>query len=465
MHITALLLMLLLPKAFAVNVQQYTRSNSLTFEMLEDARLEGSHVFSDFDYILTLGFSYVDEPLVIKSEGNSAQVDTLVPGMKNIHLGAGWYIKEWLQLGTTLNYSIFKNNLGESLSDFNDLDLRVKMRIYHTKRDAFSVMPIVTIPLHGGDMTMGDSAGLVYGRDEVLSDEGIGLGTRFIYERIFKSFQFVANLGYVRNSSARFVDNFGNTQIDYRQRILTGAGVYLPLLQGAGINLEVLKTWSAPFFNDKLNPMELHAGFSTAITPKIHFFGGLNLGNAMSESDGNDYRLVAGVKIIPKLNKEEITERQGEVRQKEIRVIVERPLKCEEVFQLENHSESITVLFARGDSSLSPKQSLLLLDFAQALKKKQHQIKVLKIQGHSSLETVQQGHPYTNESLSLDRAHAIESILLGEIGDSFKDKIEIVALSNSMPLTKENDFIANQKNRRSEILIELDEKYASCRDH
>ena len=81
--------------SYAINLQQFTRSNTLTFEMLEDARLKNSHVYNDYDFIFTLGWSWVDSPLVIKNILNDEQFDAVIPNMYGIHYGLGM----WSSLG------------------------------------------------------------------------------------------------------------------------------------------------------------------------------------------------------------------------------------------------------------------------------------------------------------------------------------------------------------------------------
>lgn len=78
-------------KTYAVNILQFTRSNSLTFEMLEDTRLPNSHVYNDYDMIFTLGESWVKSPLVFKNSANSIQIDEVIEEMYSTHLGFGLY--------------------------------------------------------------------------------------------------------------------------------------------------------------------------------------------------------------------------------------------------------------------------------------------------------------------------------------------------------------------------------------
>lgn len=440
--------------AYAVNIQQYSRSNSLTFEMLEDARLENSHVFSDFNSIITLGVSYVDQPLVVKSADNSEQVAEVIPNMTNLHFGGGYHLLDWLQLGTSVNFSFFENNQGESFNDFGDIELRLKTRLLHKKKHALSIMPLYSFGLNGGDTEVVDSTGFRFGRDTVLSDGGNGSGLRLIYETVFRKLQIVTNLGYVVSPDAIFIDDSGVTQIDMRQRLLTGIGVYWPAFDRMGFNFEFLKTWSNPFFNNNLNPAEYHIGASGALSRRIHAFGGVNFGNLFSSADGNDFRLIAGLKITPTIDRKKVYERQGVRPAKELRVIKESEgmIFCSEA-PVFGKSNRVNVLFPNDVHTLNQKQKSVVEKIANILNKRDKDVQSINLIGHAS--PVYRAD--YNQKLSEKRVTAVREELKSRLNSSEK-LTPPLALGDTQPKIKQPLKKLDQKyNRRVELIVELKE--------
>ena len=153
---TVVLLMYFTPTSiFAINLQQTYRSNSLTFEKLEDSRTKNGHVRNDYDFIFTLGGSYVDAPLTVKDSGNSNQLEEIIPKMKGLHFGLGYYFKPWLMLGGSGTYNWFEDNQGRKFSGFSDPQIRLKLRIMNEERWALSVIPFLNINTDEGKFTTG----------------------------------------------------------------------------------------------------------------------------------------------------------------------------------------------------------------------------------------------------------------------------------------------------------------------
>jgi len=343
---------------FAVNVQQYSRSNSLTFEMIEDARLSSSHVINHYKWLFNLGVSYVDQPLVIKNSENTEQLDSIVDSMRSLHLGAAYYIKPYWQIAMNTSVSHFENNLDQTFTDFQDIDIRTKLRLYNGRLDAFTVMPTASIPLKGGETEIRNNATPPesYGRDQLLSDTGFGLGLFAIYERLFRHFQVSLNLGYRYNSEAKFVDTSGTTQIDKTQVLTAGFGIYYPFHKKVGLNVEFLSNHTAPFFNSNVNPSEIYVGLSTGLLKNIHAFAGAGFGNFFSSIDGNDYRIVAGLKLTPGTKpKKDYSQLKQVVNIKPERIIEDQKGFCDGAYLFKN-TNSVTVLFPNDSSTISKKQ-------------------------------------------------------------------------------------------------------------
>ncbi len=281
---------------FAINIQQFTRSNTLTFEMLDDARMRNSHVYTDSDLTFTLGGSYVDEPLVRKNTANSKQFDVLISNMWTMHFGVSVYLLPELSLGATSFYSWFKDVVGnDSKSGLGDTNLSLTYRLLHQKKSALAIMPFVTIDTSSSSSEMlfqTTSNGIQ--KMNPLSDESLGLGGMLIYEHLFKYFNIVANVGYKKADGGNF------DEIKLRERLMTGIGAYIPISRSVGINAEFMRHWGIPF-NSNQNPNEFYVGSSFGLTKGIAGFAGVGLGNLFSSTDGNDYRVSAGIKYSPRI--------------------------------------------------------------------------------------------------------------------------------------------------------------------
>lgn len=419
--------------SLAINVQQYSRSHSLTYEMIEDARLENSHVTSDYKWILNLGISYVDSPLTVKTPSNSEQLDKIINGMWGVHFGVAYNFKKYLQVGVSSYFSQFKLVSGEKETGLGDIDLKAKIRLLSDEKQAFTLMPQLIIPSNGGDIELVDSSAYSWGRDTVLSDGGLGYGARLIYERLFKRFQLALNLGILFNSDAKIVHN-GVTQIDYTKRLQTGFGVYIPMTLKWGINLEYMRHWSVDFFNDDINQNEFFAGSSFALSRTVVGFAGVGLGNLFSGSDGNDYRGILGVKVIPH-------------KKKELEVLKERPAYC-------YLPEAFTILFENDKATVGEKQRDSLLKVAKLIKENEFAMSNILIHGHTSSIASQK----YNMALGKKRALFVKN-LLSSSGVSEKILQEAVSEGEDTLLRQGKTEKAHKFNRRVELLLNLKDSY------
>ncbi len=448
-----------LSSAQAINVQQFSRSNSLTYEMIEDARLSSSHVINHYTWLFNLGISYVDQPLTVKNSDNSQQLDSIIESMQSVHLGVAYYIKPWWQLAANTSFSHFESNSSGSINEFQDIDLKSKFRIYNGKRNAFTIMPIASIPLSGGEITIQDNANPpeVYGTDEVLSDSGVGLGAFLIYEHLFKHFQLSLNLGYKINSKARFIDDSGTTQIDKRELLTAGLGAYIPVHKRVGINVEYLQNFSKPIFDSDINPAELFIGASGGLRENIHGFIGAGFGNFFSDDDGNDYRLVAGIKFTPGMLGKKSIKHYESNNLKPNRIIEDSKFdQCKNAYLFDN-TNSITILFDNNSSEISNSQKIALQKVIEKIKQRGSDIESIKLYGHASSS----GDKLYNEKLGYRRANTIKSFLLNN--NISESKLEVVkSLGENELLEPEQELENKPVNRRVEMHFKLTDKYRGC---
>ncbi len=280
----------------AFNYQQYSRSFSLVFDKIEDARLDESYVQSNSDFLYNFGGSYVDAPLFQKGSQSKA----LIEYMASVNFGVASYLKPWLMVGANTSYTFFRDNQGINASGFGDVQLLTKLRVMNEGRWALSFIPYVNIPTAGAVYTVKNGPSNLEGkRLNVLSDEGFGYGMKLATEFLTRYVQFALNVGYRFSDKAVVYDNNKVRISDMTHQLLTGFGAYLPLHKSFGLGAEYMRLWSNPIFKSKVNPSEFMLTASAGLSPSVNGFLGFALGNLLARDDGNDYRIVAGLKIAP----------------------------------------------------------------------------------------------------------------------------------------------------------------------
>ncbi len=462
----ALLLFLMIPYVFAVNVQQFQRSNTLTYEMLEDARVKNSHVFNDYDMAFTLGASYVNEPLTVKDLANTKQFRAPIKDMLSVHLGVSAYIFNNVMLGASTFYSKFKDDLGESRSGLGDTNLNLTWRFLLKDRFAMALMPFVTLPTgsSGADsqINIGTSTSPSFQTMNPISDDELAYGGMFIYEHFFNFMNFVVNVGYKKSPGAAF------QEIDLRERLMTGIGAYIPISQKWGINAEYMRHWGLPI-SDNQNPNELYLGTSFGIARRIAGFAGVGLGNIFSDSDGNDFRVSAGLKFTPRIWSEK-REAIKPIRIKKRKVVKEynvqniidleaddgidlRLSECDEngVF---NETNTYIVRFPHDVGVIiSPEQ---LTYITESINARMNDIEKVLVTGHTSAPG---SAPY-NMSLSKKRAISVSQLLVSK--GIPKGLVFYRGKGETMLLDSSGSSEAEEINRRVEIKAILKGQAKSC---
>lgn len=371
-----------------INYQQTSRSNSLTYEKLEDSRTYNGLVHNDYKWIVTLGGSYVNAPLVVKTKSNKKQLEEVISGMYGLHLGVGYYFKPWLMLGAVGTYNKFKDNNRKTYRGFSDPELRLKLRLVNKKRWGLSLIPFASMGLKQGRLKLSNLQ-YVPSMNGVevspISDLGHGWGLKVAWEYLLDKVQLIVNLGYKNSDHAIERDSLGNTQVDYRQVLLTGIGAYIPIRRTWGINIEYLRHWSFDLFNNDQEQNELFVGMGAGLTQSLHLYGGLGMGNLFSDHDGNDYRVSLGLKYVG----------YGKASPRKPLAAVVMGDNCS-VF---NGSDRITIRFRTNDFGFDS-HNAPLMRLAKLLKKNKDKIERVYVDGHTS----KAGKASYNLSLSQKRA-------------------------------------------------------------
>jgi len=427
--------------ASAINVQQFSRSNSLTYETLEDSRSQVGHVQNDYKWLGTIGYSFVNEPLVVKNSDNSQQRSSILSDLQTIHFGFAYYFTPRFQLGLTGGYSFFDDSESKNQSVLNDVDVKAKFRVFQSDRFTFGLMPTLTIPLDNKEFEIEDSNGNRFGKQSLLSDNSFGYGLRLLGEWTFKRLQLIANLGYRYSEDAKFTDRTGFVHIDMQNQLYTGLGAYIPVNQNWGFNAEFTRLWSLPF-NSNINPNEFLIGTSFGITRGLHGFASAGFGNLIgsSDSDGNDIRISGGIKFYFDTYSHKELKRP-------IRIDAAPKSKSDCNYQLFDHGNIGTVRFANNRYSLIYNDQVALESFVKSIKENLNIIERIEIFGHTSASASNQ----YNMKLSKKRALGVQQIFVDSgipsklISSSWQGESQL--------LDKSADSNAAEKNRRVEVKI------------
>ncbi len=408
----------------------------MSYEMLEDARLRNSHVHNESDFIFTLGASWVESPLTIKTDDNSQQLGTVIENMLGIHLGLGLHLTRSLQIGATTTYSLFDETSGGSKQGIGDLQLNLKWRFLSMERNALAIMPLISFDIGQGEIIAPTVNGPM--KTNILSDQSLGYGAMFIYERLFKDFNFTANLGYKYAKGATFDD------INLIHRFYTGFGAYIPLQKSWGLNLEWMRAWSWPLGNSNQNPNEFYVGTSFGLLRNLSGYLGASLGNQVLKFDGNDLRVSGGIKWAPRI--------WSDARKPIVEVIGEKPQIClrKPVF---GNSNFAIIRFPTDVDQIYQMQNLIPM--GQKIHERLSDISKIEISGHTSASASQA----YNMKLAQKRAKSIYDFLIS-FGIS-KELMEMEAYGESKLLSnmyETNNEIDNPMDRRVEIFIHTKNK-------
>ena len=463
--IKILMLFLTSSICFGVNLQQTSRSNSLTFEKLEDSRTKFGHVVNDYDFIFTAGASYVDAPLVVKNEGNDSQLEEVIPHIVGLHLGLGFYIKPWLMIGAEATYNWFEDNQKRKLKGFSDPQIKLKVRLINKERWALSLIPFVDIGLEQGNFVTGQLAsGSSLNNIELspISDDGFGFGGIVSAEYVFDWVQMVANIGYKQSDDAFVDDSTGTRQIDYRQTLLTGIGAYIPVAGSFGANIEYHRRWSFPLFNNDQEQNELFIGAAAAVTKNFHAFAGAGFGNLFSDDDGNDYRVSLGVKYVGNLFADKRGKLKGiyvqDAQHNKTPVLTSsNGCRSKNLFGSVNQ----VVVRYKNNVPLVDSQNVSLLRVSDAIKSRMDDISEIVVEGHTSKTSTRK----YNQMLSKTRANEVKKFLVTKGIDSAK--ITAIGFGESSPINLDDrednkNSVAAAENRRVVIQVKLNDNFKRC---
>lgn len=395
--------------AVAIDVQFNKFTQNLSYESLENAILENPHSGKRDKWGFAAAYSYTEDPL---SRGvKNTTLTPIIDELHSIQFGLNYKLHNHLELmlSSALHHS-GNSVTGENKTLLGDTTLALKYRFISRSNWAMAITPYLNIPT--GD------------EDYFLGGNSLGYGGLLSFERNFKHFGAVLNIGYTNTKDNTYLN------IDYENLYHVGIGVRVPFKRFAA-QAEYRVNFTDDSNNQRQN--ELHLGGSYGLTETLRIFSSIGLGNIDFENN-NDYRLLAGIK--------------GSFGG----VVKEAPVVKEDIPEVKIVKKYLRVgreIHFRTASAEIREASTKLLDSAiVVLLKYQDYIDSIQIEGH----TDSRGSSSKNKILSTKRAQAIMDYLvrggfpaakLSAVGYG-EDRLEIY------PEKTEEEFA---KNRRVIFLV------------
>ncbi|MDC1175587.1 OmpA family protein [Bacteriovoracaceae bacterium] len=407
----SLLIYLLSSSLFAVNVNLLSHSHSPVYMLTEDTLSKNS--LPNETIILSSYYNYVEDPFIEMNESRTERTGTLVEGINSLHMGIGYQASNRFLLGvSTFAAQVW---LPDRTSEYSlgDTVIIGKYRLSADKnKTSFALIPELELPTGNQQL--------------FLSNNGVGVGLKLAVEQDFGRFQLNGNIGYKVNNKAKY------RQLDYRQRLLLAMGALYNLNDQWALSAEGTTTRTLPF-NGVNNPGEFYFGGRYHPNDKISFNTGISIGN-LNSVGSNEFRLLAGVKFIPKLKNGPYHWKH--LFTKEEQEIIRKILEIRDEIQFEHDSDKLT---EAGRKSLQKIANLIL--------EGNHEFKQIVIEGHTN----KLGAKEYNYKLSQNRALQVREELL-KLGLK-KSLVETKAYGETRPKAIDQWEIAKKLNRRVEFKV------------
>jgi hypothetical protein len=266
----------------SINVQTYNPSTSDRFVILEDG-FRSEWPRKNLFYF-GMNYNFFNDPLPILDATQTTRIGTLIDSVQTIDLFAGIKLSNnfGLFIGAPVHFARFPvgtATAGDQTS-MGDFKIMGKLRV----TDDTSNTHIALIP----EVRLSTGA-----TQYLLSDASPYLGLRLALERQFENWIFVANIGYVSSDNSIYTPN-GYTPINFRNRLITGVGGYLPFSDEFGMSVEINSINMIPF-DSALNPMDAYAGIRYSPFEGMALTAGGSFGRIGGQLSST-YRMIAGIR-------------------------------------------------------------------------------------------------------------------------------------------------------------------------
>lgn len=271
----------------SINVQTYNPSTSDRFVILEDG-FRSEWPRKNLFYF-GMNYNFFNDPLPVLDANQTALVGHLIDSIQTIDLFAGIKLSNnfGLFIGAPVHFArfpaTFNNGPAAITGDhttMGDFKIMGKLRL----TDDASNTHIAFIP----EVRLSTGA-----TQYLLSDASPYLGFRMSLERQFENWIFVANLGYVSAANSVYSPTQFST-INFRNRLITGVGGYLPFNDEFGMSVEINSINMIPFDSSN-NPMDAYAGLRYSPFEGMAITAGGSIGRIGGQLSST-YRMIAGVR-------------------------------------------------------------------------------------------------------------------------------------------------------------------------
>ncbi|MEK7692342.1 MAG: hypothetical protein AAB425_15110 [Bdellovibrionota bacterium] len=336
----------------SVNVQSFSPSTSDYFVLTEDGlapqRRKGVFTFG-------LNHNFVNDPLVATDPDFTEQTETIVDGIHTLDTTVG--IRADSLVGVYLKIPLHLVRLAGASNRFAFGDAEILSKWRFTPDESkirFSLLPGLTLPT---------------GRQEFyVSNASLGAGIAGALEWDLGQAVIAANLGFKHAGSAVYEN------IDFRNRVTSGFGVFVPIGQRWGANAEFVSQIPIPYQNN-LKPSEFYVGALYRPNDTVALTGGASIGK-IGGPTGQDYRIILGLRtMIPEATVAPVIAQAPAAKPPVPPRVVfrEKEIELKEAIEFENNSDRLT----EGGRDL-------LREVAHVILANTHKIKKLYIDGHTN---------------------------------------------------------------------------------
>ena len=386
--------------AHAVNIQTFTFTQTPNFAIIEDALDPNSITNNNYKYLFTAAYHYLRNPLVIlNSQGKRTGI--AIDYYNSINVGFGYRLNAESVIGleTFASQAKFDNKTSTGLGDTS---LTYKYRL----TDKSSPLAVALIP----------KLFLPTGKEDLfLSDKSVGYGGLVAIEKNLEVMQLAINLGYISSSDAKF------SNLDYREKFVTGIGAYIPVNDKWGGDIEFCRQNTMPL-NKGPTPSEFFTGVRVQADDSQIYYGGVGWGDK-GDAYGNDFRIVAGIKWTPRFYEASATP--------------EHDSSDDKVTEFGMLTESRNIHFAHASSKLSKTAKEMLDEQAEDILHRLQKIKNIHVEGYAS----KVGKSGFNLSLSRRRAVITRDYLISKGVPA--EKLKVVAFGDTTSTL--DDYAANRR--------------------
>lgn len=371
----------------SINVQTFTPSTSDQFVLIEDAN-RGTWP-KQIKGFLGVNYNYLNEPLVQTDPLLNDRVTTIISSVQTVDAFVGYHVNKRIALvvGAPLMHGVMYPN-GTFNAAIGDARGLAKMRITPDDwRTNIALIPEIRLPTGSAD--------------NLVSDSSLVLVGRVALERQFKAFTLGLNLGFLNASNSLY------QTIDYRNRVLLGLGMLVPLNDQFGLNIEYSEQFTYPK-NQNLNPNELYLGGRYVYLKNLVLTGGFSLGSITGPT-GQDIRIVLGLRYFWMDETPEAPPAPVQEAPKPVAEIAPAPKAAPLAVYTPKKIETLrAIAFAHNDAELTPDALPVLDEVAALMLKHSKEFKRVQIDGHTN----KIGPDKLNVELSLKRAQAVRNYLI-----------------------------------------------------